>query len=115
QPAGHRQAGSLPHGVVEIVPALRSKKRNLLLLEGVEMLPKMTPAVRRALDAARVWAARLGTGDVAPLHLLCGLLEEEEGRAITLLRAADVDSDALRRSLGFVAPTESPPVDSRPF
>ncbi len=80
------------------------------------MLPEMTPAVRRALDAARVWAARLGTGDVAPLHLLCGLLEEEEGRASALLLAADVDVESLRRDLGFgPSPELSPPVDARPF
>src|SRR5438105_14474710 len=80
------------------------------------MLPQMTPAVRRSLDAARVWAARLGTGDVAPVHLLCGLLEEEEGRASALLLAADVDVDALRRDLGFGLSPESPlPVDARPF
>lgn len=80
------------------------------------MLPEMTPAVRRALDAARLWAARLGTGEVAPVHLLCGLLEEEEGRASALLLAADVDVESLRRDLGFgVSRESSSPVDARPF
>src|SRR6266550_1813584 len=80
------------------------------------MLPEMTPAVCRALDAARGWAARLGTDEVAALHLLCGLLEEEEGRATALLRAADVDVESLRRDLGFGASLESPlSIDARPF
>src|SRR5262245_49950834 len=80
------------------------------------MLPEMTPAVSRALVAARVWAARLGTGDVAPLHLLAGLLEEEEGRATVLLLAADLDVAALRRHFGAgTSPEASPPIDARPF
>ncbi|HKB40392.1 MAG TPA: Clp protease N-terminal domain-containing protein, partial [Gemmataceae bacterium] len=80
------------------------------------MLPEMTPAVSRALVAARVWAARLGTGDVAPLHLLAGLLEEEEGRATALLLAADLDVPALCRDLGAATSSEnSPPIDARPF
>src|SRR5262249_20140826 len=62
------------------------------------------------------WAARLGTGDVAPFHLLCGLLEEEEGRAIALLLAAEVDVESLRRDLGFGLSPELPlPVVTRPF
>src|SRR5215813_11259578 len=97
---------------------LSSSSPHLLILSLKEfsMLPQMTPAVRRALDAARVWAARLGTGDVAPFHLLCGLLEEEEGRAIALLLAAEVDVESLRRDLGFGLSPELPlPVVTRPF
>src|SRR5262249_62297116 len=44
------------------------------LLQVMTMLPEMTPAGSRALVAARVGAARLGTGAVAPLHLPAGLV-----------------------------------------
>jgi thiamine-phosphate pyrophosphorylase len=63
------------------------------------MLPEMTPAVDRALEAARSWAARLGQADIQPLHLLGGLLEEEEGRAASLLAAAGLDVAAWRRAM----------------
>src|SRR5947209_16764060 len=59
--------------------------------EDEAMLPEMTPAVERALGAAREWAGRLGQAAVGPAHVLAGLLEEEEGRATTLLLAAGVD------------------------
>ena len=52
------------------------------------MLPELSPAVERALEAARVLARQLGAPDVRPPHLLHGLLAEEEGRAATLLRDA---------------------------
>lgn len=63
------------------------------------MLPEMTPAVSRALDEAQRWAARLSAAEVGPLHLVCGLLEEEEGRAASLLQTAGLDVPAWRRSL----------------
>jgi thiamine-phosphate pyrophosphorylase len=62
------------------------------------MLPDMTPAVARALEAAQRWASGLGAHDVQPAHLLCGLLEEEEGRAALLLASAGLDLAAVRRS-----------------
>jgi thiamine-phosphate pyrophosphorylase len=63
------------------------------------MLPDLTPAVTRALDAARAWAARLSAPSVEPEHLLHGLLDEEEGRAATLLRDAGLDVAGLRRDV----------------
>jgi thiamine-phosphate pyrophosphorylase len=75
------------------------------------MLPDMTPAVERALEAAQRWARRLGAADVQPLHLLQGLLDEEEGRAAALLRHAGLDPVMARDALGFGAlagPTQGP-------
>jgi thiamine-phosphate pyrophosphorylase len=63
------------------------------------MLPELTPAVERALDAARELARSVGAADVQPLHLLHGLLAEEEGRAATLLREAGVEAVAARTVL----------------
>jgi len=95
-------------------PPLKRPMRQPSLLQVVKMLPEMTPAVSRSLDAARVWAARLGSGAVAPLHLLAGLLEEEEGRATALLLAADLDVAALRRDLGTGTAAEPSPPIARP-
>ncbi len=61
--------------------------------------PDFTPAVERALEAAQGWARRQGADDVRPLHLLRGLLDEEEGRAAALLRAAGLDPAAARAAL----------------
>jgi thiamine-phosphate pyrophosphorylase len=47
-----------------------------------------TPAVARAIAAAPAWALRHGADPVAPLHLLLGLAQEEEGRASALLAGA---------------------------
>src|SRR5262245_36673752 len=59
------------------------------------MLPNLTPAVARALDAARHRARQAGQPHAQPIHLLLGLLEEEEGRAATLLAGAGVRAAAL--------------------
>jgi thiamine-phosphate pyrophosphorylase len=67
------------------------------------MLPELSPAVERALEAARALARQVGTPDVRPLHLLHGLLAEEEGRAATLLREAGADPAAARAALADLA------------
>jgi thiamine-phosphate pyrophosphorylase len=51
----------------------------------------LTPAVARALEAARLWAVRLGAAEVEPTHFLYALLAEEEGRAALLLAEAGLD------------------------
>ena len=80
------------------------------------MLPETTPAVDRALEAARQWAAQLGQAEIRPLHLLGGLLEEEEGHAASLLTAAGLDIAAWRRSLTAAAPPDAPaPLPSLSF
>ena len=60
------------------------------------MLPEMTPAVARALEAARRRGCAQGASELQPAHLLAGLLEEEEGRAAILLSRAGVDPAADR-------------------
>jgi thiamine-phosphate pyrophosphorylase len=60
------------------------------------MLPDLTPAVARALESAQVRARLLGAAEVLPLHLLHGLLEEEEGRAASLARAAGLNTTVHR-------------------
>jgi thiamine-phosphate pyrophosphorylase len=60
---------------------------------------ELTPAVARAFQAAQVWARRQGALVVQPEHLLHGLLQEEEGRAATLLTAAGLDAASARAAL----------------
>jgi thiamine-phosphate pyrophosphorylase len=56
------------------------------------MLPNLTPAADRALQAAR---RRAGAGPVTAEHLLAGLLEDGEGRAAVLMARAGLDPVAL--------------------
>jgi thiamine-phosphate pyrophosphorylase len=60
------------------------------------MLPNLTPAVEKALQHAQECARHFQALDVQPVHLLHGLLYEEEGRASVLLTQCGVDLDRLR-------------------
>ncbi len=60
------------------------------------MLPEMTPAVARALQSAHVYAAAEGKPELAPVHVLQGLLEEDEGRAAVLAVGAGFDTVGYR-------------------
>src|SRR5262249_35803879 len=71
----------------------------LALSKGTLMLANLTEASARALDAARTWVHRLGGRDVQPVHLLLGLIEEEEGRAAELLTRAGLLPDAVGTAL----------------
>ena len=68
------------------------------------MIEHFTPAVVRALELARRVAAALEATEVAPLHVLRALLQEEEGRPFLMLRdvggfpAAGVVVEAFGRS-----------------
>ncbi len=73
------------------------------------MIPETTPAVARALRAAQALALADRSAEVGTLHLLHGLLIEEEGRAASLLIEAGLDWPAYRR-LAVVPSAE--PADS---
>jgi thiamine-phosphate pyrophosphorylase len=75
------------------------------------MLPEMTPAVARALESAQVHALRSGFPEILPVHVLHGLLEEEEGRATLLAISARLDYPAYRQSL----PSGEAPVAAEPL
>jgi thiamine-phosphate pyrophosphorylase len=80
------------------------------------MLPELTPAVARALEAAQRHARARGGDSVQPLDLLHGLLEEEEGRAAVLAVGAGLDHAAYRRDVGTppAPPSGSPDLDLHP-
>src|SRR5262245_55609929 len=71
------------------------------------MLPELTPAVFRALELAKAYAAREKAIAVGGVHLLHGLLDEEEGLAAELARRAGLDWSAYRHSVSAPAVASS--------
>jgi thiamine-phosphate pyrophosphorylase len=61
-----------------------------------------TPALTFALQRASGYARRAGAIAIAPLHLLLGLLAEEEGQPSVLLAGAGVSRQALREEFGLI-------------
>src|SRR5882757_9951261 len=67
-----------------------------------------TPALTFALQRAGGYARRAGADAITPLHLLLGLLAEEEGQPAMLLASAGVGRAELCQRLGLI---EDAPVD----
>jgi thiamine-phosphate pyrophosphorylase len=67
-----------------------------------------TPAVIVALERAQSWAQHLGDAPVEPVHLLLGLLHEEEGKPALLLTSRGLSLKAVRQALtaGATLPAE---------
>src|SRR5438876_4966114 len=87
----------------------------------VSMAPKWcvmqfenTPALTIALQRAAGYARRAPGDAIAPLHLLLGLLGDDEGQPAMLLTAAGVPREKLRDALGLIddAPADA---DSLPL
>src|SRR4051812_7230725 len=80
------------------------------------MFLELTPAVERALGTARRLTRSAGLDWVGPAQLLYGLLEEEEGRAWSMLGEGGVDAACIRRLLAPAPAADLPPdVGSLPF
>lgn len=79
------------------------------------MLPVHTPAVSRALAMSRLIAQLLGAGAVEPLHLLGGLLREEEGRAAALLIWAGLGLEDFRNAYPELTGMEEVPTVESTF
>jgi thiamine-phosphate pyrophosphorylase len=76
------------------------------------MFEPYTPAAARALEAAPEFARRAGSASIDPVHLLLGLLQEEEGRAARLLTEAGLAPAEAVRALSHeagAAPSEDLP------
>src|SRR5439155_17634841 len=71
-----------------------------------------TPALTFALHRAAGYARRAGAASVTPLHLLLGLLGEEEGQAAGLLSGSGVDRASARQHLGLI---DEAPADTHPM
>src|SRR5260370_27202088 len=57
---------------------------------------RFTEKAQEAFQAANQRALRLGHQQLEPEHLLLALLEQEPGLAVSILRKADVNTDALK-------------------
>jgi ATP-dependent Clp protease ATP-binding subunit ClpC len=67
--------------------------------------PAYTPRAKEALMGSLSAAQTLDDEDIDTQHLLLGLLAEDEGRAVTVLRALGADPGGLRSAvLGRAAP-----------
>ncbi len=75
------------------------------------MTVEYTSALTIALERSGDWAGRLKSAEVQPLHLLLGLLQEEEGRAAVLLANAGLSGDTVRVTLAN--PTDLSPLGSQ--
>src|SRR5450432_98849 len=60
-----------------------------------------SPAALLALNKAALISQQAGLTQVGPMHLLRGLMDEEEGHPVLLVRAAGVSMDNLRGLLPF--------------
>ena len=71
-----------------------------------------SPAVERAVEAARAWAERLGSAHVRAVDLMLALLDEEEGRPAVLLEQLGLNVEEVRRRLAERATPADPPAPS---
>jgi len=72
------------------------------------MYPDCTPAVIRAVAVAQQYARQTAAPEVQPLHLLAGLVAEEEGQAALCLARLGTDPGEVRRALGRIPPPPTP-------
>jgi thiamine-phosphate pyrophosphorylase len=68
-----------------------------------------SPGVERAVEAAKLWAERLGASHVRPVDLVLALLDEEEGRPALLLEGLGLDVADVRKTLIERASLSDPP------
>src|SRR5581483_10852134 len=82
----------------------------------VVMALEFTPALQLALARAMVRARRSGAREVEPLHLLQGLLQEEEGHAAAMLARAGLDRGAQCAAFDLASfPGDEPEVLKTPM
>ena len=58
---------------------------------------KFSPRLNEVLSFSREEALRLGHNAIGPEHFLLGIIREGKGSAVMILKALDVDLDALRK------------------
>lgn len=62
---------------------------------------RMTDRALKILALATKYASQLGSASVAPEHVLCGLVEENQGVAANVLRSIGISSERLGQILGI--------------
>ena len=97
-----------------ILTRVRSARKRIV--RGCDVLPEMTPAVARAIQLAQLRAcSQAPGGQVRPEDLLASLLEQEEGRAATLLVRAGADLRACTADFTYDLLVETDVVPPLPF
>lgn len=71
---------------------------------------QITPALERAIAAARMWADRCGSETIQLHHYVLGLIEEEEGRAARVFELLGISLTQLRQQLVDQSPCPAPPL-----
>jgi thiamine-phosphate pyrophosphorylase len=73
---------------------------------------QITPALERAIAAARMWADRCGSETIQLHHYVLGLIEEEEGRAARVFELLGISLAQLRQQLVEQSPCPAPPLNT---
>ncbi len=76
---------------------------------------ELSPALKLAFDRAKRIAHRAGAIQTTARHLLAGLLTEDEGMAVALLKDAGVDWPRLRTHLGLAGADDLAGADETPL
>jgi thiamine-phosphate pyrophosphorylase len=76
---------------------------------------EFSPALQLAFDRARLFARKEQAVEVLPRHLVCGLLAEDEGKAVTFLTQAGVDMPRLQAHLGLPVALDTSEVGDLPL
>jgi thiamine-phosphate pyrophosphorylase len=76
---------------------------------------EFSPALQLAFDRARHIAVNDKATEVDARHLLCGLLAEDEGKAVMCMIAAGTDWPTLRTYLGLQTPIDASMPDDLPL
>ncbi len=99
----YRLLQAFPIDLVELEKSILAGVSQGTPLADLGRLP-LTPRLKRVFDFAYEEAKALGQGQVAPEHLLLGLLRDEDSNANAILIQAGVKLDALRKAVSQLAP-----------
>jgi len=76
-------------------------------LDADQGFSRFTPRARNAVMAAQNEARAAGNDQIAPEHLILGLLGDPEALAVKMLAAQDLDVDTVRRAASEVLPPKA--------
>jgi ATP-dependent Clp protease ATP-binding subunit ClpC len=91
--------------IVHLVQFLTNKKEKELMDDN------FSPRVKDVITYSKEEALRLGHDFIGTEHLMLGLLRDGNGKAISILKALEIDLDYLRRKIEILTPanpTNSP-------
>lgn len=89
------------------------------IFKRVKPFERFTAGARRVVDQAREEARELGHRNIGPVHILLGLLDEQESRAAQVLNSLSIKSEDVRaRAVQALGPAQRFPTSpglSAPF